>query len=180
MSSRAYIVNRTANTQPSGQQLGDEWFDVSTNRLYKQVAVSGSSVTSSQVLMNVNNTVATTGNISATGTITGVFIPVINSIASSTTITPTATSAQYNVTALATAATIAAPSGTPSDGQRLMIRIKDDGTARALTWTTTSGAYRAVGVTLPTTTVITQTHYIGCLYNSQVAFWDVVAVTVSS
>jgi hypothetical protein len=71
MSSRPYIVNRTANTQPTGQQLGDEWFDVSTNRLYKQVAVSGSSVTSSQVLLNINNTVEAAGNLTATGNITG-------------------------------------------------------------------------------------------------------------
>lgn len=101
----------------------------------------------------------------------------IGTVASGTPITPTAdASDQYNVTALATAATIAAPSGTPTDGQKLVLRIKDNGTARALTWTTTSGAYRAVGVTLPTTTVISKAVYIGCIYNAQDTFWDVVAV----
>jgi len=73
MSSRAYIVNRTANTQPTGQQLGDEWFDVVTNRLYKQVAVSGSSVTSSQVLMNISNVVETTGEIRTTNNVTAFY-----------------------------------------------------------------------------------------------------------
>lgn len=98
-------------------------------------------------------------------------------IASAATITPTGDTAdQYEVTALATPATIAAPSGTPTDGQKLIIRIKDDGTARALTWTTTSGAYRAVGVTLPTTTVLSKVLYVGCIYNAQDVFWDVVAV----
>jgi hypothetical protein len=101
----------------------------------------------------------------------------IQTVASGTPITPTGDTAdQYTVTALATAATIAAPSGTPVDGQKLTLRIKDNGTARALTWTTTSGAYRAVGVTLPTTTVISKVLYIGCIYNSQDSFWDVVAV----
>ena len=98
-------------------------------------------------------------------------------IASSATITPTSDTAdQYEVTALAAAATIAAPSGTPTDGQKLTLRIKDNGTARALTWTTTSGAYRAVGPTLPTTTVAGKVVYVGCIYNAQDNFWDVVAV----
>lgn len=105
------------------------------------------------------------------------FTPRIQTVSSAATITPTGDTAdQYTVTALATAATIAAPSGTPTDGQKLVIRIKDNGTARALTWTTTSGAYRAVGVTLPTTTVISKVVYIGCIYNSQDTFWDVIAV----
>ena len=103
--------------------------------------------------------------------------PRIGTVASSATITPTGDdSDQYNVTALATPATIAAPSGTPTNGQKLILRIKDDGTARALTWTTTSGAYRAVSVSLPTTTVISKVLYVGCVYNAQDTFWDVVAV----
>ena len=107
--------------------------------------------------------------------------PRIDSITSSATITPTGDSSdQYNVTALATPATIAAPSGTPVDGQKLVLRFEDNGTARALTWTTTSGAYRAVGVTLPTTTVITKVIYVGCIYNSADTFWDVVAVAIQA
>jgi hypothetical protein len=103
--------------------------------------------------------------------------PRIDTVASASTITPTGDSSdQYNVTALAVPATIAAPSGTPTDGQKLVLRLKDNGTAQALTWTTSSGAYRAVGVTLPTTTVLSKTLYIGCLYNSADVFWDVVAV----
>lgn len=105
----------------------------------------------------------------------------VNSIADAATITPTGDSSdQYNVTALAQSATIAAPSGTPTSGQKLILRIKDNGTGRALTWTTTSGAYRAVGVTLPTTTTANKTSYIGCIYNSDATFWDVVAVTTEA
>ena len=103
--------------------------------------------------------------------------PRVVSIASGSTITPTANTVdQYNVTALAVPATIAIPSGTPVDGQKLVIRIEDDGTARALTWTTSAGGYRVIGSTLPTTTVATKNLYVGCIYNSLESFWDVVAV----
>lgn len=100
--------------------------------------------------------------------------PRVGTVASGATITPTGDTADhYTITALAAAATIAAPSGTPTDGQKLVIRIKDNGTARALTW---NAIYRVVGTTLPTTTVVSKTVYIGCIYNSADAVWDVVAV----
>jgi hypothetical protein len=100
----------------------------------------------------------------------------VGSVASAATITPTADTAdQYEVTALATGATIAAPSGTPADAQKLIIRIKDNGTPRALNWTTSSGGYRAVGVVLPSTTVSSSVFYAGCIYNSQDTYWDVVS-----
>lgn len=120
--------------------------------------------------------------LSNTATLTNKRItPRIVSIASASTITPTADTAdQYVVTAQAAAATLAAPSGTPTDGQRLLIRIEDNGTARALTWTTSSGAYRAVGVTLPTTTTVGKVLYIGAVYNSQDTFWDVIAVAMQA
>lgn len=72
MSSRPYIVNRTSTTQPTGQQLGDEWFDPVTNRLYKQLAASGNTVVTGQVLAAVNGNVVTVANISTTGTISGI------------------------------------------------------------------------------------------------------------
>jgi hypothetical protein len=100
-----------------------------------------------------------------------------STISSSSTITPTSdTSDQYTITALAVPATIASPTGTPVDGQKLTIRIEDNGVARALTWTTTSGGYRIIGTTLPVTTVAGKTMYIGCIYNSNAVFWDVVSV----
>jgi hypothetical protein len=101
------------------------------------------------------------------------------SIASSSTITPDITVAQYSVTALAVAATFAAPAA-GKDGQKLTLRIKDNGTARALTWTTTSGGYRVIGTALPTTTTASKVIYIGLVYNSQDTFWDVVAVATQA
>ena len=128
------------------------------------------------MVVDGGNNVDFTNNISAAKVSADSFVGTSQTIASAATITPTAgTTNQYTVTALATGATIAAPSGTPIDGQRLIIRIKDNGTARSLTWTTTSGAYRAVGVTLPVTTVLGKVLYVGCIYNSQDNFWDVIA-----
>lgn len=99
----------------------------------------------------------------------------VGTTASSSTPTPDADAHdQYTVTALAAGATFGAPTGTPTDGQKLMIRVKDNGTARTLAF---NAIYRALGVTLPTTTVISKTVYMGCIYNSADTKWDVVAVT---
>lgn len=98
----------------------------------------------------------------------------VGTTASSATPTPNADSHdQYQVTALAEAAELQAPSGTPTNGQGLVVRIKDNGTARALTY---NSIYREIGVSLPTTTVIGKTIYLGMIYNSADTKWDVVAV----
>ena len=55
----------------------------------------------------------------------------------------------------------------------MLIRIKDNGTARALTYDT---QYRAFGVTLPTTTVISKTLYIGGTWNVTDTKLDIIAV----
>lgn len=88
---------------------------------------------------------------------------------------------QSSITALANALTINADAGTPFDGQKFVFRFKDNGVARALTWTTgSSKAFRAIGVTLPTTTVAGKTTYVGCIYNSADSRWDVTAVTTEA
>jgi hypothetical protein len=85
---------------------------------------------------------------------------------------------EYALTALANALTINADANTaPADGQRMMFRFKDNGTARVLTWTTGStNSFRVVGVTLPTTTVASKLLYVGCIYNSADSRWDAIAV----
>ena len=88
---------------------------------------------------------------------------------------------QYVATAQSTALTINADSGTPNNGQRIIFRFKDNGTARALTWTTgSSKSFRAIGVTLPTTTIINKTLYVGAIYNTTDERWDVIAVAQES
>jgi hypothetical protein len=77
------------------------------------------------------------------------------------------------LTAMSASTTIAAPTGTPVQSQDLVFRFKDDGTARSLTW---NAVFRAIGVTLPTTTVANKLTYVGCKYNSTDSKWDVIAV----
>jgi hypothetical protein len=84
---------------------------------------------------------------------------------------------QYALTALAEAAAFAAPSGVPVDGQKLIIRILDDSTPRALSW---DAIYVDRGATLPATTVSDKTHYIGLIYNADSSTWDCVASTVEA
>ena len=97
-----------------------------------------------------------------------------NTIASAATVTPSANlSDVYEVTALAEACTIAAPSGTPQPNQKLLIKLRDNGTAQTLTW---NAVYRVVETTLPTTTTPNKTHYVGCIYNVTDTVWDVIAI----
>lgn len=79
----------------------------------------------------------------------------------------------YTVTALAAAMTINNPSGTPTEGQRLILRIKDNGTARGLTWS--GSQFRAGDIALPTTTIINKTMYLGFVWNATDSRWDFIA-----
>ena len=100
------------------------------------------------------------------------------SIPSSTTPSPDAEHySQYSLTALADDADFAAPLGTPVDGQKLILRIRDDTTPRALTW---DAIYANRGATLPATTVSGKVHYIGLIYNDDLSTWDCVAATVEA
>ena len=88
---------------------------------------------------------------------------------------------QYQTTAQSEALTINADAGTPTDGQRMIFRLKDNGTARALTWTTgSSNSFQAVGITLPTTTVVSKITYVGCIYNATDSRWDAVATVTQA
>jgi hypothetical protein len=104
--------------------------------------------------------------------------PRVTSAASASSITPSiATADVYAYTALAANLTINAPTGTPVDGDKLIFRLLDNGTARALTWDAT---YTVIGVTLPTTTTASKTTYVGCIYNANNTRWDVIAVTTQA
>jgi hypothetical protein len=118
--------------------------------------------------LDVNGTVTATS-------FSGRINPRVSTTASTATLTPDISSFdQYNLTAQAAALTVAAPTGTPVDGNKIMFRFLDNGTARAITW---NGTYTAIGVTLPTTTVISKMLYVGCIYNAANTRWDVIAVT---
>lgn len=82
---------------------------------------------------------------------------------------------QYNILALAQNPTLNLAQGvSPTDGQKFLVRIKDNGAARTLNWDLTkfvsSGA-----ATLPTTTVAGKTHLVGFIYDGVAAKWVCVA-----
>lgn len=66
--------------------------------------------------------------------------------------------------------------GTPTDGQTLMVRIKDAGVTKGLTWT----GFTAIGVTLPVATTAGKWHYVGCQYNLASTAWHAIAVGVQA
>ena len=118
----------------------------------------------------------------ATQTLTNKRIsPRIISIVTATTITPTIDTCDiYTVTALATNATVAAPTGTPVNGQSFMLRITPDlAVTRTFTW---NGIYifsnpvaPPVG-TLANVTPMT----IGFIYDSVRSKWDAIAISGAS
>jgi len=80
------------------------------------------------------------------------------------------------VTITAQAAAIASMttnlSGTPTNFQTLVIGIKDDGTARAITW---GASFEAKGTALPTTTFISKVLTVGFIYDTVTSKWGCVA-----
>ena len=82
---------------------------------------------------------------------------------------------QYDLTALAAGATFAVPAGTPVSGQKLIIRILDNGGAQTLAWASGTGGYASSIATLPTTTTPNKRTYVGLIYNTTAARWQCVA-----
>ena len=83
----------------------------------------------------------------------------------------------FDITALASAITIASPikTGSALNREEIILRIKDNSTARALTWNT---IFRGVGVDLPTTTVVGKEMYAQIMYNDTDIKWDVTDVKI--
>ena len=63
-------------------------------------------------------------------------------------------------------------SGTPTNFQKLTIRIKDNGTARTIAW---GASFEARGASLPTTTVISKVLTVGFIYDTTTSKWGCVA-----
>lgn len=99
--------------------------------------------------------------------------PRVQSVASAASVTPTNENDLVAITAQAEALILANPSGAMVQGQALIVRIKDNGTARAISY---GSNYRAMGVALPTTTVINKTLYLAMIWNATDTKFDVTGV----
>jgi hypothetical protein len=155
----------------TGTSLDNAW----KQELYDQI--DAADVTLPIAESDVTNLVADLAALVASIALKRPLVPRVGGTTSSATPTPDADAQDaYELTAQAAAAAFANPTGTPVNFQKLVIRIKDNGTARALTWGT---AYVAGGVALPTTTVISKILTIGFMYNTANALnkWMCVAAT---
>ena len=148
------------------------WYPTDEDWLPVQVDEEGKVVMSGVALHHTTHEDGGTDEIYLGG-LSGANIRRTVTITSSATPTPNSDITDiYIITALQEAATFGAPTGSPAQGQMLIIRIKDNATARALSW---NAIYRIIGTTLPTTTVLGKTLYLGFIYNSTDTKWDLVA-----
>lgn len=99
--------------------------------------------------------------------------PRVQSVTSSATVTPTFLNDLVKITAQAAGLTLANLSGTKVPGHGIVIRIKDNGTSRSITY---GSEYRSIGVALPTATVISKTLYLAGIWNHDDTKLDIVAV----
>lgn len=109
----------------------------------------------------------------ATGLV-GAGVAVATITSSATPSIDTDNTALFTITALAVPITsmTSGLSGTPRDGQKLMIRIKDNGTAQTIAW---GASFASSGIaTLLATTVINKTHYVGLIWDAAASTWDCV------
>ncbi len=80
---------------------------------------------------------------------------------------------QYNATVVGGFTNVNAPTGTPTDGQKIILRVIDSGTSTAFIW---NAIWRAVGTVLPSNSVVNKVLYVGAIYNASATKWDVVGV----
>ena len=151
-------------------------FNGTGGKTIKRATGTGVAIVTSGVLSTKTNPTGAFVGESDTQTLSAKRIdPRVTSTTSSATPTPNVANEDvYILTALAVNATFGSPAGTPVQSTKLLIRVKDNATPRTLAW---NAIYRAVGVTLPTTTTANKTLYVGCVYNSTDTKWDVIAVT---
>jgi hypothetical protein len=110
------------------------------------------------------------------GGVSGPIAPRVLALTDAATITPNADTTDIFTVTLGGNRTIGAPGGTPVSGQKLVGRLKQDGTgSRVPAW---NAIYRFPGGTAPTlTTAANKTDYLGFIYNAADSKWDNVAIT---
>lgn len=83
----------------------------------------------------------------------------------------------HQVNAQAEALTISQTGGSTVDGEKVIVRVKDNGTSRSITW---GSGITPIGVTLPTATVADKWLYVGLIYSAAASAWHAIAVVVES
>jgi hypothetical protein len=117
------------------------------------------------------------GNATAT-TLTARILPRVVTIVSSA--TPAVNTDLYDavsITALATGISSISITGSPNNFDKLLFRIKDNGTSRTIAWGT---SFVQMGASLPTSTVAGKILTIGFIYDSILTKWGCVVTTQQS
>lgn len=118
-------------------------------------------------------TVATSGSYADLSNKPTFLAPRSVSAATTPTLTPNADLYDLvSLTAQATALAVAAPTGTPLDGQNLTIRFRDNGVSRTLTW---DGIYSGYTSDLAAATVVNMTMIYRFMFNASTNKWDLFA-----
>lgn len=180
-SAQAHAINSTVKGILTAGMWND-MIDALTNVLVQTTgAVDTTKIVTPTGTQTLTNKTLTSPTINtptiATPTITGAKITprVVTTTDDSTAVIDCDITDQYQLTAVANATTFTV-TGTPVAGQKLIIRVKDAGVAKALTFT----GFTAIGATIPTTTTTSKTTYVGCIYNATASTWDVVAVSTEA
>jgi hypothetical protein len=131
-----YSIQLTDGTEGSGKFLKS----VTANGEANWASIANTDVSGLGTLATQSGTFS--GTSSGTNTGDQTFLNArVQTVTSSATVTPTATNDLVIITAQAAGLTLANPTGTFTEGQALMIRIKDNGTARTIAFDTN---YRAI------------------------------------
>lgn len=170
----------TAVTMTSGRlAIGAGSSSVAVGDLSGDITTSGTTATTlaasgaaagtyrrARITVNAKGLITSISNGPASGTVASSATPSIN----------TDNVDIFTITALAANITsmTSGLSGTPVNGQSLVVRILDNGTARSITW---GASFVSRGATLPTTTVLSKYLYVGVVWNSTASKWDCVAVS---
>ena len=165
--------------------------DVNNNELIKftQTASAVNEITITNAATGNNPTVSVTGgdtNIDlaltgkGTGGVTTKGKKRVTTITSSA--TPTINTDNCDVVTITTLAEAITSmttnlSGTPSNFQTLIIRIKDNSSSRNITW---GASFANRGATMPTATTAGKVHHVGFIYNTVTSTWDCVAAVTES
>lgn len=132
------------------------------------------------IVAGLADVIETGGGVASVNGATGAVVLTIagltstQTVTSSATVTPVSTNDKVVVSAQAAAILFDNPSGTAAEGQGFVIALKDDGTARGITF---GADFRPMGAALPTTTVLGKWMYIPVIYNATDSKWDVFAAS---
>lgn len=189
VTSGSAIAISQANTSTNGYLSSTDWTTfnnkLSANQTITYTAIgdvsgTASGATSISPTMSLSASqpnITSAANQTTIGTVTvgtwnSIIKPVTTSTTSASTFTIAATTQQMEFTALAANLTLYT-SGSPNDGQKLIIRIIDNGSPQTLTFNSVFNFGNLV--IAPTTTVAGRSLYIGFIYNGTTSKWDCVA-----